>query len=70
MLRHVAQLLEKRFEAFVRAEIMDQGRAIQGARKDDSDVAREVHNIKQITALAVATGESATKTKGYCCYYY
>jgi len=63
VLRHVAQLLEKRFEAFVRAEIMDQGRAIQGARKDDSDVAREVHNIKQITALAVATGESATKTK-------
>ena len=70
MLRHVAQLLEKRFEAFVRAEIMDQGRAIQGARKDDNDVAREVHNIKQITALAVATEESATKTKGYCCCYY
>lgn len=61
---HVADLLEKRFEGFVRAEIMDQGRAIQGACKDDSDVAREVHNIKHFAAKAVASMDSATKTTG------
>lgn len=60
----MAELLEKRFEGFVRAEIMDQGRAIQGACKDDSDVARAVYNVKHFTAHAVATMETATKTRG------
>ena len=64
VLNQVAELLEKRSEAFVRAEIMDQGRAIQGASKEYNDVHREVHNIKHFTALAIAMTESATKTNG------
>lgn len=64
VLNQVAELLEKRSEAFVRAEIMDQGRAIQGASKEYNDVHREVHNIKHFTALAIATTELATKTNG------
>ena len=64
VLNQVAELLEKRSEAFVRAEIMDQGRAIQGASKEYDDVHREVHNIKHFTALAIAMTESATKTNG------
>ena len=64
VLNQVAELLEKRSEAFVRAEIMDQGRAIQGDSKEYNDVHREVHNIKHFTALAIATTESATKTNG------
>lgn len=72
VLNQVAELLEKRSEAFVRAEIMDQGRAIQGASKEYNDVHREVHNIKHFTALAIAMTESATKTNdsvSYSCRY-
>ena len=64
VLNHVAELLAKRSEGFVRAEIMDQGRAIHGVSKVDSDITREVHNIKHFTAQATATMESATRTKG------
>lgn len=66
----MAELLEKRFEGFIRAEIMDQGRAIQGTCKDDSDIARQVDNIKYFTALAVATMESASTTKGKRCLFF
>lgn len=64
VLNHVAGLLTKRSEGFVRAEIMDQGRAIHGVSKEDNEIAREVHNIKHFTAQAIATKESATRTKG------
>ena len=64
MLNHVAELLAKRSEGFIRAEIMDQGRAIHGVCKEDNDITREVHNIKHFTAQAVATMESATRTIG------
>lgn len=64
MLNHVAELLAKRSEGFIRAEIMDQGRAIHGVSKEDNDITREVHNIKHFTAQAVATMESATRTIG------
>lgn len=60
----MAKLLGKRSEAFIRAEIMDQGRAIHGVSKEDNDIAREVLNIKYFTAQAVATMESATKSQG------
>ena len=63
-LSRVADLLEKRSEGFVRAEILDQGRAIQGACKDDNDVAREVIGMKYFLSEAVATVESATRTTG------
>ena len=64
VLNHVAKLLAKRSEGFVRAEIMDQGRAIHGVSTEDNDITREVHNIKHFTAQAVVTMGSATQTKG------
>ena len=64
MLSLMANLLEKRSELFLRAEILDQGRAIQGAFKDDNDVAREVPVIKHFLAQAMARTESSTKTRG------
>ena len=64
ILNHVAELLAKRSEGFIRAEIMDQGRAIHGVSKEDNDITREVHNIKHFAAQAMATMESATQTKG------
>ena len=60
----MAKLLGKRSEAFIRAEIMDQGRAIHGVSKEDNDITREVLNIKYFTAQAVATVESATQSQG------
>ena len=63
-LNHVAELLAKRSEGFIRAEIMDQGRAIQGVSKEDSDIAREVRNMKYFTSQAIAAMESATRTEG------
>jgi len=68
VLNHVAELLTKRSEGFVRAEIMDQGRAIHGVSKEDNEIAREVHNIKHFTAQAIATKESATRTKDSVSY--
>ncbi|KAL9972185.1 hypothetical protein ACROYT_G018442 [Oculina patagonica] len=68
VLTHVAELLAKRSEGFIRAEIMDQGRAIHGVSKEDNDITREVHNIKHFTAQAVATMESATRTKDSVSY--
>lgn len=64
VLNHVAELLAKRSEGFIRAEIMDQGRAIHGISKEDNDISREVHNVKHFTAQAIAIMESATRTKG------
>lgn len=64
MLSLMANLLEKRSELFLRAEILDQGRAIQGAFKDDNDVAREVPVIKHFLAQTIARTESSTKTRG------
>jgi len=64
VLNHVAELLAKRSEGFLRAEIMDQGRAVHGVSKEDNDITREVHDIKHFTAQAIATMESATRTKG------
>lgn len=64
MLSHMTDLLEKRSELFLRAEILDQGRAIQGAFKDDSDVAREVPVIKHFLAQSMVRTESSTKTRG------
>ncbi|PFX31290.1 aldehyde dehydrogenase family 8 member A1-like isoform X1 [Stylophora pistillata] len=68
ILNQVAKLLGKRSEAFIRAEIMDQGRAIHGVSKEDNDIAREVLNIKYFTAQAVATMESATKSQDSVSY--
>lgn len=64
VLNHVAELLAKRSEGFIRGEIMDQGRAIHGVSKEDNDIKREVHNVKHFTSQAMATMESATRTKG------
>lgn len=64
MLSLMASLLKKRSELFLRAEILDQGRAIQGAFKDDNDVAREVPVIKHFLAQAMARTESSMKTRG------
>ena len=63
-MNHVAELLVKRSEGFIRAEIMDQGRAIHGVSKEDNDITREVYNIKHFTSQTVATMESATRIKG------
>ncbi|KAK2563079.1 2-aminomuconic semialdehyde dehydrogenase [Acropora cervicornis] len=63
----MANLFEKRSELFLRAEILDQGRAIQGAFKDDNDVAREVPVIKHFLAQAMARTESSTKTRALVC---
>lgn len=67
-LNHVAELLAKRSEGFIRAEIMDQGRAIQGVSKEESDIRREVRNIKYFTSQAIAAMESATRTKDSVSY--
>ena len=64
ILNHVAELLAKRSEGFIRAEIMDQGRAIHGVSKEDNDIIREVRNIKHFIAQALATMESATQSRG------
>ncbi|XP_074620030.1 2-aminomuconic semialdehyde dehydrogenase-like isoform X1 [Acropora palmata] len=64
----MANLFEKRSELFLRAEILDQGRAIQGAFKDDNDVAREVPVIKHFLAQAMARTESSTKTRDSISY--